>query len=242
MLPIPRRLPTRAARRWWPGGCCAGCAIPGCWWRPRAGARCGRCPSAARGDSFQTSFRCDDGTGRYQVEIVGVGGRARQVVANFPVSLRGGAAAGRARAWPSGAPNPTIPARPSSCCWQSVNRDRTAAGSAGAGLGRTAGPGCPGLQRRDGRSPAGGPRLAPQRQRRRPRAPRGGAGRHRAGERRPRQLGRRRPEELHVQPRPPGQRAVPQGHPPGRRRRPSARNPAASPACTSPSCSRTRRA
>ena len=90
--------------------------------------------------------------------------------------------------------------------------------AAGAGLGRTAGPGGARLQRRDGGTGSWSstcPRAVatpPSR------AALGGAGQHRAGERRPGQLHRRRPEELHVEPRPPGQRAVAPGDPAGCRR------------------------
>jgi uncharacterized protein YkwD len=37
------------------------------------------------GDSFRTSFRCNTGEGRYQVEIFGTGADGKAVVANFPV-------------------------------------------------------------------------------------------------------------------------------------------------------------
>ena len=37
------------------------------------------------GDSFQTSFRCNAGPGKYQVEIVGTGSDGKSLVANFPL-------------------------------------------------------------------------------------------------------------------------------------------------------------
>ena len=116
-----------AARRWWPGGCWRACAIPGCWWRRRAGARCARCPSARTGDSFQTSFRCDDGTGRYQVEIVGVGRAGKTVVANFPVHC-GVAPPRSAPRVAIGRPESDDPRQAEQLLLAAVNRDRAAVG------------------------------------------------------------------------------------------------------------------
>ena len=86
-------------------------------------------PVRTHQDSFRTSFRCDTGAGRYQVEIVGTDRRGKSVLANFPIFC----GISPPRASPRrgiGAPESTDPSRAETLLLEAVNRDRRAIGLA----------------------------------------------------------------------------------------------------------------
>jgi uncharacterized protein YkwD len=81
------------------------------------------------GDSFQTSFRCDAGVGRYQLEIVGTGSDGKSVVANFPIFCGVDPPASAPRSIVEG-PETTDRKRAEVLATQAVNQDRAAVGLA----------------------------------------------------------------------------------------------------------------
>jgi uncharacterized protein YkwD len=83
MLPVPRRLPAGGSAML-AGRLRGRLGSPAVLVAPPAG-EVRELPVRASGDSFQSSFRCDGGAGRYQVEVTAVGGAGKTVVANFPL-------------------------------------------------------------------------------------------------------------------------------------------------------------
>jgi uncharacterized protein YkwD len=79
------------------------------------------------GDGFRTTFRCDAGNGRYQVEIFGVGGDGKAVVANFPIFCGVDPPRSVPRALASG-PETSDARAAEKLAFDGVNRDRAAAG------------------------------------------------------------------------------------------------------------------
>ncbi len=211
MLPVPRRLPAGGSallggrlRRglWNPSGLVT----------PPAGDVRALGLRQSPGGSFQGSFRCDAGPGRYQVEVMAGSRAGKTVVANFPLFCDVSPPGEGPRVTIRG-PESNDPREAEALLLEAVNRDRAAGRPAAADLGSVAGPGGAQLQRRDVRPRAGRSPVRLQRQRRRSGSPGRRAGLDHPGERGPRQLDRRRPAQLHDQPRPPGQRARPRASP-----------------------------
>jgi uncharacterized protein YkwD len=126
MLPIPRRLDVGSSAMV-AGRLLAGLRDPRVLVAPPGGREVRTLPIRGSGDSFQTSLRCDDGTGRYQVEIVGVGRAGKTVVANFPVHC--GVAPPRSTPRVAiGRPESNDPRQAEQLLLAAVNRDRAAAG------------------------------------------------------------------------------------------------------------------
>jgi uncharacterized protein YkwD len=126
MLPIPRRLEVGSSAMV-AGRLLAGLRDPKVLVAPPGGREVRTLPIRTTGDNFQTSFRCDDGTGRYQVEIVGVGRAGKTVVANFPVHC--GVAPPRSTPRVAiGRPESDDPRQAEQLLLAAVNRDRAAVG------------------------------------------------------------------------------------------------------------------
>jgi hypothetical protein len=84
-------------------------------------------PVRGGGGSFQASLRCDDGPGRYQVEIVGTGPAGKDAVAIFPVYCGVDPPAGFAR--PAATPEPRDPRGAEALLLDLVTRDRAQVGA-----------------------------------------------------------------------------------------------------------------
>jgi uncharacterized protein YkwD len=126
MLPIPRRLEVSSSAMV-AGRLLAGLRDPKVLVAPPGGREVRTLPVRTSGDSFQTSFKCEDGAGRYQVEIVGVGRAGKTVVANFPVHC-GVAPARSAPRVAIGRPECDDPRQAEQLMLAAVNRDRAAIG------------------------------------------------------------------------------------------------------------------
>ena len=125
MLPIPRRLP--------PGGSALvggrfsrGLSHPTVLVAPPSG-EVRELEIRGGGGSFQTSFRCDAGPGRYQVEVMGTGRAGKTVAANFPIFCDVAPPSSSSRVIVAG-PESTDPRRGEELLLDAVNRDRKRAG------------------------------------------------------------------------------------------------------------------
>jgi uncharacterized protein YkwD len=124
LLPIPRRLDVGASALVG-GRLLRGYTRPAVLVAPPSGM-VRELPLRSHQDSFQTSFRCDAGTGRYQVEIMGSDQRGKTVLANFPIFC--GVTPPRSSPKGSiGGPESSDPARAETLLLEAVNRDRVAA-------------------------------------------------------------------------------------------------------------------
>jgi uncharacterized protein YkwD len=86
-------------------------------------------PVRHNGDSFQSSFRCDGGPGRYQVEVTAIGRAGKTVVANFPVYCDAAPPSSGPRVNIRG-PESNDPRRAEELLLEAVNRDRERMGLA----------------------------------------------------------------------------------------------------------------
>jgi uncharacterized protein YkwD len=125
LLPIPRRLPAG-------GSALIGGRFSQGLWRPTVlvappAGPVRDLPLRSTSGSFQTSFRCDAGPGRYQVEVMGTGRGGKTLAANFPLFCD----VAPPRAGPLvtiAGPESSDPRRGEELLLEAVNRDRKQAG------------------------------------------------------------------------------------------------------------------
>jgi uncharacterized protein YkwD len=126
MLPVPRRLPAGGSALLG-GRLRRGLHAPTVLVAPPAGQVRELSVRESGGGSFQGSFRCDSGPGRYQVEVMARGRGGKTVVANFPLYCEVAPPTSGPRVAISG-PECHDPRRAETLLLEAVNRDRARAG------------------------------------------------------------------------------------------------------------------